>query len=355
MEQIMGTKTLETTMGTMSTTIAGTLGMTTLVSSAILGMLTLALTVELSTMEKIMEMKTLETTMGTMSTTTTKRLQTLDITLGSVTMEATMQLTTLETTMGITPSATAMVFKTMVITMGIITIATTTILATTTSVTVPTTISTISLPTPPVTSITTATTGNESSTIKENEQDCACNGEIDANNLGKCTKEAVWCYVDPDSGCNDFDEWTGEFGYGWTMSYEAFEAQLSTQFAGECNAAEKAKPNLPNSGKKECSCNGVLDSNKGGECIKPWVGNFWCYVDAESGCLDSQVWFGEFGFCQTYSFQACGFTNTTSVVEFNNMENTSTSTVPYDVSTDLTPDMIILGEECSCSGVIDDA
>merc|ERR1719319_854920 len=35
-------------------------------------------------MEQIMETKTLETTMGTMSTTTTKRLQTLDITLGTV-------------------------------------------------------------------------------------------------------------------------------------------------------------------------------------------------------------------------------------------------------------------------------
>merc|ERR1719416_59090 len=135
---------------------------------------------------------------------------------------------------------------------------------------------------------TSSTTGIDGTTIRR----CTCNGAIDANDLGKCTKEDVWCYVDPESACNDSDVWNGEFGFGWTYSYEACEAQLEMEYAGECNAVvEKAKTNQTND--NECSCNGVVDNNNGGECLKPWVGNFWCYVDAKSGCLDSQVWFRE--------------------------------------------------------------
>merc|ERR1719319_2143711 len=397
--------------------------MTTLVSSATLGMQILGSTMGQSTMERIMATKTLQTTTGTMFTPTSKILQTLDINYGTINNGANngnenfanhngdnvynnnKDITNLGHHFGINyhgnnhathifgnhngnnihsntngiqnfgnhhgnnifgnnfgngnygsynwNQKTTTATTTIAAPTTLVTLPTTNSSSPTTSVTLPTT--TTSSPTTPTRSTpttiitTSSTTGIDGTTIRR----CTCNGAIDANDLGKCTKEDVWCYVDPESACNDSEEWTGEFGFGWTYSYEACEAQLEMEYAGECNAVvEKAEANQTND--NECSCNGVVDNNNGGECLKPWVGNFWCYVDAKSGCLDSQVWFGEFGFCQMYSFQACGFTNTSSGIEFNTMDNTSTSTVTYEVATVLTPDMTILGEECSCSGVIDD-
>lgn len=153
--------------------------------------------------------------------------------------------------------------------------------------------------------------------------ECSCSSVIDDDNLGECTKKTVWCYIHPQAPCNDTLVWSGQFGYGWSYSYQACEAHLALKHKEECALPHE---HYPVSGVEsdvmsseeieegECSCNGEMDSNNGGECFKAWVGVHWCYVDLQSGCQDSQVWYGEFGFCQTYSFKACdGFSNNKTV------------------------------------------
>merc|ERR1712051_85968 len=133
---------------------------------------------------------------------------------------------------------------------------------------------------------------------------CSCNGAVDSDNQGQCSKESVWCYVDPEAPCSDKEVWLGEIGFGWTFSFEACENQLAEVHKEECEAIQEIFDDKTED--KECKCNGEFDDNFGGECQSPWSGRLWCYVDSVgSGCEDAEVWYGEFGFCQTYSFMAC--------------------------------------------------
>merc|ERR1719319_894404 len=49
-----------------------------------------------------------------------------------------------------------------------------------------------------------------------------------------------------------------------------------------------------------CSCNGFIDKNGGGECLKK-NGNYgyWCYVE-DGSCSDAVLWYGHY-----YSYEAC--------------------------------------------------
>merc|ERR1712051_488134 len=146
-------------------------------------------------------------------------------------------------------------------------------------------------------------------------QGCFCNGAIDDNNDGQCSKENVWCYVHPGSTCSDSLEWVGVYGFGWTYSFQACEDQLALKHKDTCERLESSEEHgitgRTRSG-NECLCNGEMDNNGGGECVKAWVGKLWCYVDNDSGCQDTTVWYGEHGFRQTYSYLACDSFNSTS-------------------------------------------
>ena len=101
---------------------------------------------------------------------------------------------------------------------------------------------------------------------------------------------------------------------------KACEDQLEEEHKDEC---ERLVSFEEGNQAQECSCNGEMDNNGGGNCMKPWVGKLWCYVDNKSGCQDTTVWYGEHGFCQTYSYMACDSSNSTTsnaVVE-NNLGN----------------------------------
>ena len=38
----------------------------------------------------------------------------------------------------------------------------------------------------------------------------------------------------------------------------------------------------------DCNCNGFIDNVGGGECRQQNYGHWWCYVDSENDCADSQ-------------------------------------------------------------------
>ena len=184
-------------------------------------------------------------------------------------------------------------------------------------------------------------------------KDCSCNGVTDANDLGQCTKKEVWCYVDPQASCFDVEIWTGAFGSGWSYSHQACEAQLELEHQDECEEQKQFETTAVGNKTKECSCNGNMEANGGGECKKKFVGELWCYVDRNSGCEDTTVWHGEYGFCKTYSYQACGasspYIDTSDVDDThengdNNANSVSLENIIHSTNAE---------EGCVCNGVTD--
>ena len=184
-------------------------------------------------------------------------------------------------------------------------------------------------------------------------KDCSCNGVTDANDLGQCTKKEVWCYVDPQASCFDVEIWTGAFGSGWSYSHQACEAHLLLEHKDECEEQKQFETAAEGNKVKECSCNGNMDDNDGGECKKKWVGELWCYVDRNSGCEDTTVWHGEYGFCKTYSYQACGasspYIDTSDVDDTHEIANNDANSVSLENIIHSTN----AEEGCICKGVTD--
>jgi len=51
---------------------------------------------------------------------------------------------------------------------------------------------------------------------------------------------------------------------------------------------EEEEPTTEKEKPKNCKCNGFIDNVGGGECRQQTFGHWWCYVDAENDCPDSQ-------------------------------------------------------------------
>ena len=181
---------------------------------------------------------------------------------------------------------------------------------------------------------------------------CRCNGEVNSKGEGECTssyKGRLFCYTDPGVCLDAVKSTTSE---RW-WSYQACEGKARTKCecngvvnsegGGECSSTYKGRPfcyihpgvcedavkstsseqwwsyqACDNKVAVNCSCNGQVNSKREGECLTTYRGRPFCYVDPgvcsdEVESTTSEGW---------WSYQACNN---------NSLDTTTTTTTSRQV------------------------